>query len=759
MKRFSTLLLVLTALLVWPLSGSAEEVLFDFENNNGNWPVGEGVNFADGNITAPLVMGDVTLTNVQGDATQPARIMRANDGVSALYVYKNGAIKLNAADGLALTKVEVTMKSGSFDLSASNGTIEADVWTGNATEVTFTSSATRMILKLQVVTDAKNDETLEPAVESYDVEAADIAAFKAAEDGQAVKLQLTDARINAFNDIFSYYYLEDASGALILKGISQQLKAGDVLNGYVIGTKSSSSLDWSGDYPDYVEYTLVAAAENFAVGEGLLTGTLVEVGAIANADNHGRLLTIENVTIQKEGRFYYAYSGEDKVQVKDELGVLPADYEWPTDAVDVTGVATFNGVRWQLAPVTADAITVHVSTYSHLVDFANNNYGMTYGENGENSEAGNLASLKIGFGTGSISFVNSPTMPTRYYSTNRGPHFQMIKGGQLCITANPGTAIVAVRSTPNKTTNPSTGATVTNVSWTVDKGEGALSSDQLEWTGNSTYVRFTATGATYLDAIEIVTADATDQTITPEEDVYTEVASLAEFNALPDGTLAKIALNNAVITATALGPSRWAMYVQDATAAAHMYCMPFDFEVGMSVTGDFYCVKSNQTAGPRIAMSAKTFDSMLYNLSVEEGQTVEPLTGTIAELSVTENLNRVVMLENVSFAGTKDTEATATDAEGTTITIVNTSTGMSPYVITNSFEGVSYASATITGILYGTAKGINLYPLSITENVIDGVSTVKADGNAAVVYNLQGQRQQQLRKGINIVGGRKLIVK
>ena len=767
MKRLSTLFLVLTALLGLPLTAGATETVFDFENNPQGWPVGEGANFADGNLTSPLTMGEVTLTNVQGDASQPARIMRANDGISALYVYKNGSIQLATVEGRAITKMEVTMKTGAFDLTASTGAVAADVWTGNAQQVLFTTSATRQMLKLVVTTADENAETVKPVVETFDAEAASIAAFNALEDGQVVKLTLKDAQVNAFDDIFNFYFIEDATGATTISGLT--LRAGDVLNGYVIGKKSSDQLDWSGEHPDYVEHKLAASnGDNIKAEAATLDGTPIEVGAIADGKNHGRLLTVSNVEIRKEGRFYYAYSGEDRVQVKDAYMVLPYDYEWPATAKSVTGVATFNGARWQLAPTKADDIVASVADEAvNVFDFALNNLSLPIGQNGEQSEQGNLGGEAVTMGDVTLTFVNSPTMPTRYYTSTRGNHFQMLAGGQLRLTAAEGRAITSVVVKPNYTTNPSTGDIVHQVNWTADKGEGTLSTDKMTWTGNATSVRFTgAGGPTYLDSIIVTTAPTDASTVIPEADVFTDVASIAEFNALAAGTLAKLQLKDAIVSATALGPSRWAIYLQDATAGAHMYCMPFALEANDVLNGFIYVVKNNQTAGSRMAMTELTSAA---DFTVTANGTVVPVEGTLAEVNVAANLNRVVKVEGVRFEGTSATAATLTDADGSTITVNNTASGMSPYVITDSFAGVSYERATVVGILYGSNKGNCLYPLSITEDAItDGIRSMDNEQCTMYneqgamnneVYNMLGMRQNRLVKGLNIVGGRKVIMK
>ena len=114
MKRISTLLFALTAMLTLPLTANAEDYVFDFQNNTLNLPVGEGASFTDGALTAPVTVGEVTLTSVQGDAVYPAIMMKDNKGVISLNVYKNGAIKLSAAEGKAVTKIAATMKSKTF---------------------------------------------------------------------------------------------------------------------------------------------------------------------------------------------------------------------------------------------------------------------------------------------------------------------------------------------------------------------------------------------------------------------------------------------------------------------------------------------------------------------------------------------------------------------------------------------------------------------------------------------------------------------
>ena len=355
MKKLFTLLFVFLAVL----SASAEEVTFDFENNNGNWPVGEGTNFADGNLTQPLVVDGVSLTGIQGDATQPCRLMKDNNGVTALYVYKLGSIKFNAPEGKALTTIAVTMKSGTFDLTPNNGAVVDNVWTGNATEVVFnhTNSGNRQMLKIVVTIGDENDETVKPGAVTYDTEVTDIAAFNAVEDGKVAKLTLTNARVNGVKG--SNYYVEDATGATVIKGV--ELTAATALNGYIIGTKSTDNgIDYMNDPAVAVEYQLTATdATTFEATATTLMGTVMTADEAATQANYGRLITLENVSISGSGQNKTLTDAEGNtlvIKARDYMGVLPSDYVWPEQASKITGVVIYYMTGWFLMPISADAI-------------------------------------------------------------------------------------------------------------------------------------------------------------------------------------------------------------------------------------------------------------------------------------------------------------------------------------------------------------------------------------------------------------------
>ena len=380
-------------------------------------------------------------------------------------------------------------------------------------------------------------------------------------------------------------------------------------------------------------------------------------------------------------------------------------------------------------------------------DFENNNMNMPIGTP-ENTNAGNLGGKSITINGVSLSFVNSMTMPTRYYFNAGKNQLQAIAGGQLRFTAPEGKAITKIEITP---------VAATNNKWGVDGEVGTLSEDKLSWEGNVTTVRFTATGALYLTKVVVTTSDKNDATVTPPDtDSYTEVSSLAEFNALAKNTLAKLTLNNAIITSSMVND--WGYYVQDATAGAHFYCTGLTFDVNDVINGFVYVKKDFNQPGPRITMTEKTNAA---NLAVSHGGTYTPIEGTLADVVKAGNNNMVIKLTDVAVKGSSTTEATITSGEQTLL-ISNGTTNYAPYVYKEDLTSVDYAKATVVGILWSNTAGntFKLYPLSITNNDPSGIDTIHGDSaERVVIYNLSGQRVEHPTKGVYIKNGIKVVIK
>jgi hypothetical protein len=199
----------------------------------------------------------------------------------------------------------------------------------------------------------------------YDVkEAATIAEFNAIENGKVVKLALTDARVNAFYDLDGAYYVEDASGATVIKGVN--LVKSTVLNGYVIGTKEIKDVDYVNVTSQAYEHSLTVDASwsAYEATETELVGTPMTIAEAAVQANYGRLVTLSDVEITQIGNGLNKQlkdAAGNTMKARDLFGVLPYDYEWPAKATSITGVVLYYMTGWFLIPISAEAIVTNAT--------------------------------------------------------------------------------------------------------------------------------------------------------------------------------------------------------------------------------------------------------------------------------------------------------------------------------------------------------------------------------------------------------------
>ena len=96
--------------------------------------------------------------------------------------------------------------------------------------------------------------------------------------------------------------------------------------------------------------------------------------------------------------------------------------------------------------------------------------------------------------------------------------------------------------------------------------------------------------------------------------------------------------------------------------------------------------------------------------------------------------------------------------------------GVNKMMLYDKFKlGIEFPTAdntktyTITGIL-GSAKLSGsevkeLFPTKAVEETVSGIGSIEAENAQEAVYNLNGQRLAKPQKGLNIIGGKKVIVK
>ena len=346
-------------------NATTQENVFDFAGNNLNLEVATPADWEDatkGVISGQeLRQGDVVMTAVDGAKTN--RMWRTNAGVTYLQV--GGKITITADEGRAITGITFTVQNYKFFLEAQagNGSLDANnyVWTGNSTAITFDNenaaneyNTQSLLLTMVVTTDDANDDTYTPLATTY-VEVGSIAEFNALEVGTLAKLALNNAQINGVD--WSAAFVEDATGAVEFDGLNLDLLRGDILNGYIYVKRGQFYYDDdpSDDVPGrerpQATNDVLTSADTYTMTRGNeLQPTEFTMPELLNDANFSKLISLRNVSITKNGRFYVAEADGEQVRVNDMLGYLPLDFVMPENGekCDITGIFSWNGLAYQI---------------------------------------------------------------------------------------------------------------------------------------------------------------------------------------------------------------------------------------------------------------------------------------------------------------------------------------------------------------------------------------------------------------------------
>jgi hypothetical protein len=213
---------------------------------------------------------------------------------------------------------------------------------------------------------------LDVNAQDYEVEAANIAAFNAVEDGKVVKLTLTNARVNA--ELYGTYYVEDATGATAVKGVT--LTKGKLLNGYFIGKKATEDVDYVNTPSQGLEYsiTVTPSLSSFEMTDAEMTGTAMTIAEACKQENYGKLVTLSNVSISPVGNGMNKMltDASGSMRSRDLFAVFPLDYTWPKKADSFTGVLLYYMTGWFIMPISADGIVYNQPT-EVTFDFSDTN--------------------------------------------------------------------------------------------------------------------------------------------------------------------------------------------------------------------------------------------------------------------------------------------------------------------------------------------------------------------------------------------------
>lgn len=244
-------------------------------------------------------------------------------------------------------------------------------------------------------------------------------------------------------------------------------------------------------------------------------------------------------------------------------------------------------------------------------------------------------------------------------------------------------------------------------------------------------------------------------------------ANIAAVKELESGSLVELALTNAQVVYVNVYTSgtepnvktNTEYYLRDASGAIDLYNTGLELALGKVVNGKAVFKYSVFNGLPELVNSEAT---NAEGLTVTDGAEVVPTTITVADLVNEEHLCDLVVVKNVQFGTVKSDKYTNNY-------VIDPSTKDSALVY-NKFkieefavpaDGGNYNVVGILGCAKLSGNIVNeLFPTKAAEAVSTGIESVKADVKATeVIYNLAGQRIAKLQKGLNIVNGKKLLVK
>lgn len=343
--------------------------------------------------------------------------------------------------------------------------------------------------------------------------------------------------------------------------------------------------------------------------------------------------------------------------------------------------------------------------------------------------------------------VTAGSAPSRIYvDNNRGQNLVTYKDyTTLTFRAPEGKAITKLEFTAAGNSNIK--------SFTASSG----AIDGMVWSGNAEGVRFAQGGTSYLANVIVTLIDKNAQTTTLPEINYVECANIAAFNALENGTFAKLTLTDAeIIGISADGYST--VFIQDATGGCWIQYTSLNaaLQEKTKVSGTVYVAKRVASGNTQMKETEDTPKSAIEASPVETFSMVE---GTIAEVNVAANLGKVVKITGATLTETNATAGTLTQGDASISVNNGTETANQQlHKIAEWEKDRVLENVTIVAVLVAKSASENqLLPLSVVKDEPTGISRVDAAAGNVTIYSLQGVRMNQLQKGLNIVNGRKIV--
>jgi hypothetical protein len=201
-------------------------------------------------------------------------------------------------------------------------------------------------------------------------------------------------------------------------------------------------------------------------------------------------------------------------------------------------------------------------------------------------------------------------------------------------------------------------------------------------------------------------------------------------------------------------------FIQDATGGCWIQYTSLNAKLAekTKVNGFVYVVARPNSGNVQMKEAEATVNS---EITVSELSDYTVAEGTIAEVNVPANLNKVVKITGATLEETSATAGTLTQGD-VTIAVNNgaATANQQLHKIAEWAKDTKLENVTIVAILVGKSATENqLLPISMTTGGT-GIANVHAvDVDKVAIYNLQGVRMNQLQRGLNIVNGKKVVIK
>lgn len=294
-------------------------------------------------------------------------------------------------------------------------------------------------------------------------------------------------------------------------------------------------------------------------------------------------------------------------------------------------------------------------------------------------------------------------------------------------------------------TSSTEGVTVTEVSKT-----GAVINVPVGATSLSlTFKNIVAKKNGRIDDIKLVAGEI--------QEVYTEVDNIAALKALGEGAKAILKLTDARVNFTVDRD----MFIEDATGAIDFYECNLPFTTGQKLNGTIK-VKEYKLYKKMPEVTAVTEN----NLVATDGEVMPN------EISI-EDVSAAMFCKLVKVSGKVSTvEEEYTDNQGNKKTRINyfledeDHNTVQFYRRWGTLEGTDLSTlvtgdeATVTGIIVPLKDNIVIGVTAFQKNNSTGIDGVNAEADTnAPIYNIAGQRVENVGKGIYIRNGKKFVVK